>query len=140
MPSIPLLHLFLILTAVLLNTLAQLLLKAGTNAIGVLHWGGSSDFWSNLLRLGLQPHLIAGLACYVVSFGIWVAALFKVPVSIAYPLLSIGYLLNAVAAWYFLGEHLQVNQLLGMGLIISSGIAATVLRARAAPGAPAQEE
>ena len=108
MPSIPLLHLFLILTAVLLNTLAQLLLKAGTNAIGVLHWGGSSDFWSNLLRLGLQPHLIAGLACYVVSFGIWVAALFKVPVSIAYPLLSIGYLLNAVAAWYFLGEHLQV--------------------------------
>ena len=118
MPSIPLLHLFLILTAVLLNTLAQLLLKAGTNAIGVLHWGGSSDFWSNLLRLGLQPHLIAGLACYVVSFGIWVAALFKVPVSIAYPLLSIGSLLNAVAAWYFLGEHLQVNQLLGMGLII----------------------
>ncbi|WP_313074068.1 SMR family transporter [Melaminivora sp.] len=111
--------LILILVAVLLNTLAQLLLKAGTNAIGVLHWGGAGQLWANALRLGLQPQLLAGLACYVVSFGIWVAALFKVPVSIAYPLLSLGYLLNAAAAWYFLGESLQPAQLLGMALIVA---------------------
>ena len=68
-----------ILTGVLLNAGAQLLLKAGTNAepLG--------------LRLAIEPHILAGLACYVVSVVVWVVALSKVPVSMAYPMLSIGY-------------------------------------------------
>ena len=95
-----------ILTGVLLNAGAQLLLKAGTNAepLG--------------LRLAIEPHILAGLACYVVSVVVWVVALSKVPVSMAYPMLSIGYVVNAIAAYYLLGETVTPMRLAGIGVII----------------------
>jgi len=95
-----------ILTGVLLNAGAQLLLKAGTNAMPLG------------LRLAIEPHILAGLACYVVSVVVWVIALSKVPVSIAYPMLSIGYVVNAVAAYYLFGEAVTPLRLVGIGVII----------------------
>jgi multidrug transporter EmrE-like cation transporter len=41
-----------------------------------------------------------------------------VPVSIAYPMLSIGYIVNAVAAWYLFGEALSPMKLAGIGVIV----------------------
>jgi len=95
-----------ILAGVLLNAAAQLLLKAGTNAVPLG------------LRLALEPHVLGGLACYVVSVVVWVVALSRVPVSIAYPMLSIGYVVNAIAARYLLGEALTPMRLAGIAVII----------------------
>ena len=95
-----------ILTGVLLNAGAQLLLKAGTNAAPLG------------LRLAIEPHILAGLACYVVSVVVWVVGLSKVPVSIAYPMLSIGYVVNAIAAYYLLNEQVTPLRLAGIGVII----------------------
>ncbi len=36
----------------------------------------------------------------------------------AYPMLSIGYVLNAVAAWYLFGESLSAQKLVGIGFIV----------------------
>jgi multidrug transporter EmrE-like cation transporter len=96
----------LILVGVLLNAAAQLLLKAGTNAMPLG------------LRLALEPHILAGLACYVVSVVVWIVALSRVPVSIAYPMLSIGYVVNALAAWYLLGEAVTPMRIAGIGIIV----------------------
>ena len=38
--------------------------------------------------------------------------------SIAYPMLSIGYVAHAIAAWYFFGEAVSVMRLAGIGVII----------------------
>jgi multidrug transporter EmrE-like cation transporter len=107
----------LILLGVLLNAGAQLLLKAGTNAVG--HFAFSRD---NILPVGWQlatePHIMGGLACYVISVVVWIMALSRVEVSIAYPMLSIGYVVNAIAAWYLFGEALGVARLTGIGIII----------------------
>ena len=45
-------------------------------------------------------------------------ALSRVEVSIAYPMLSVGYVLNAVAAWYLFGEAVTPMRLVGIGVII----------------------
>jgi drug/metabolite transporter (DMT)-like permease len=104
-------------TGVLLNALAQLLLKAGTNAIGVITF--TRDNWTTLgTRMALEPHFIAGGACYVLSLVVWIIGLSRVPVSIAYPLLSLGYVLNAIGAHYLLGESLTAGRIGGIGLII----------------------
>jgi multidrug transporter EmrE-like cation transporter len=95
-----------ILVGVLLNAAAQLLLKAGTNAMPLG------------LRLAIEPHILVGLACYVVSVVVWVVALSRVQVSIAYPMLSIGYVVNAIAAWYLLGEAVTPMRLVGIGIIV----------------------
>ena len=107
----------LVLTGVLLNAAAQLLLKAGTNAVG--HFEFHVD---NLipvgLKLALEPHILGGMACYAVSLVVWIMALSRVPVSIAYPMLSIGYVINAFVAWHWLGEALAAQKLLGIGFIV----------------------
>lgn len=107
----------LVLLGVLLNAAAQLLLKAGTNSIGVFAF--TRD---NLLPVGLkvatEPHILGGLACYGISVVVWIMALSRVEVSIAYPMLSIGYVVNAVAAWYLFGEPVTPTRLIGIGIIV----------------------
>ena len=107
----------LVLTGVLLNAAAQLLLKAGTNRIG--EFAFSLD---NVVPIGLKvassPFVIGGLACYGVSVVVWILALSRVPVSIAYPMLSIGYIVNAGAAWFLFGESLTAQKLVGIGFIV----------------------
>jgi multidrug transporter EmrE-like cation transporter len=53
-----------------------------------------------------------------VSVVVWILALSRVPVSVAYPLLSIGYVVNAVAAWMLFGESLSAQKLIGIGFIV----------------------
>ena len=107
----------LILTGVLLNAAAQLLLKAGTNAVG--HFEFHLD---NLVPIGtkiaLQPYIIGGMACYAISLVVWIMALSRVPVSLAYPMLSIGYVINAIVAFYWFGEPLAMQKMLGIGFIV----------------------
>lgn len=107
----------LVLTGVLLNAAAQLLLKAGTNRIGEFAFS-----IENLLPVGTKvatsPPILAGLACYAVSVVVWIMALSRVPVSVAYPMLSIGYVVNALAAWALFGESLAMQKLVGIGFIV----------------------
>ncbi len=107
----------LILTGVLLNAAAQLSLKAGTNTIGVIGIK-KGRMLSLLFDIITQPYIIGGLTCYVFSVAIWIIALSRVDVSVAYPMLSIGYIVNAFAAWYLFGEMLTPAKLIGIGIII----------------------
>jgi multidrug transporter EmrE-like cation transporter len=107
----------LVLAGVLLNAAAQLLLKAGTNRIGVFAFTPA-----NILPIGLriaaEPFVLGGLACYVISVLVWIMALSRVEVSIAYPMLSIGYVVNAAAAWYLFGEAVTAQRMVGIATII----------------------
>jgi multidrug transporter EmrE-like cation transporter len=107
----------LLITGVLLNAGAQLLLKAGTNSIGTFAFSPANVVpigW----KIATEPHILGGLACYVVSVVVWILALSRVEVSVAYPLLSIGYVVNAIAAWYLFGEAVTPMRLTGIGIII----------------------
>lgn len=107
----------LVLAGVLLNAAAQLLLKAGTNGIGAFAFTAG-----NLVPVGIKvasnPFIVSGLGCYAVSVVVWIMALSRVEVSLAYPMLSIGYVVNAVAAWYLFGEALTAQRMIGIGTII----------------------
>jgi multidrug transporter EmrE-like cation transporter len=107
----------LIFAGVMLNATAQILMKAGTNAVG--HFEFSAQ---NILPIGLKLatewHIVAALFCYALSVVVWILALSRVPVSIAFPMLSMAYVVNALAAWYFLNEPFNSMKLAGMGVII----------------------
>ena len=107
-----------LLAGVLLNACGQLLLKAGTNAVGQfqLQLGNLIPIG---LKLGLEPQILGGLACYVVSVGVWIVGLSRVEVSLAYPMLSLGYVVNALAAWWLFGEALGPARWAGMALILA---------------------
>ena len=107
----------IILTGVSLNAVAQLLLKAGTTSLGTL-FPSHERIYTEFFRILLQPFVMGGLICYVVSVSLWIAALSKVPVSIAYPMLSIGYIANAIAAYYLFDEALTLQKMVGIGIIV----------------------
>ena len=106
-----------LITGVLLNAIAQLLLKAGTNRVGAFAFS-----WDNVVPIGVKlamnGPILGGLACYVVSVVVWILALSRVPVSVAYPLLSVGYIVNAVAAWMLFGESITAQKMAGIGFIV----------------------
>lgn len=108
----------LILLGVFLNTGAQLMLKAGMTQIGHFEFSAA-----NLVPIGIKvmgnPPIITGLCMYVASVCVWLLVLSRVQVSFAYPMLSIGYIVNALAANYFFGEPLTSVRMLGIFIIIS---------------------
>ena len=105
------------ITSVLLNAAAQLFLKAGTNAVGTVSFGGA-DTMQTLMQIARVPWFWAGFACYGISLFTWIATLSRAPVSVAYPLLSIGYVVNALIAYWLFGESLTVQKIVGIGFIV----------------------
>lgn len=107
----------LLLFGVILNALAQFLLKAGTNSVG--HFEFHLD---NVVpvgwKLATDPWIVGGMVCYGVSLVVWIMGLSRVPVSIAYPLLSLGYVINAVMAHYLLGESVNLQRMIGIAFIV----------------------
>mgnify|MGYP001570044401 CR=1 FL=1 len=101
-----LLSFFYVSVAVVLGTAAQLFLKAGTNATPVG------------FGLALEPRILAGVGCYAVSLAVWILALSRTPVSVAYPMVSLGFALNAVLAWWLLGEAMTPMRMTGIAVII----------------------
>jgi multidrug transporter EmrE-like cation transporter len=108
----------LILSGVLLNACAQLLLKAGMIQIGQFEFSLANAIPVGLKVMGNLP-IITGLSLYVASVGVWLLVLSRVQVSLAYPMLSIGYIVNALAAYYLFGEPLTSMRVAGIFVIIT---------------------
>jgi drug/metabolite transporter (DMT)-like permease len=102
---------------VLLNALAQLGLKAATRVTGPLI---ATD--SGVLKRGLElltvPSLWYAVSAYGLSLVVWLVGLSRVPVSQAYPLLSLGYVINIGLAWWLLGEVPNAQRVGGIAIIV----------------------
>ena len=107
-----------IISGVLLNACAQLLLKAGTNALGGAIHLTMSNWFETFIKVATQLPILGGLACYGVSLVVWIIGLSRTDVTIAYPMLSLGYVVSAVGAWMFLGEVIPPQRLLAIGVIM----------------------
>jgi drug/metabolite transporter (DMT)-like permease len=106
-----------LLCGVLLNAFAQLWLKAATRISGPLV-ATDASVMTKALKLLAVPSLWYALTAYGVSVIVWIVGLSRVPVSQAYPLLSLGYVLNIGLAWWLFGEVPNVQRVLGVGVII----------------------
>lgn len=108
--------LLILLTAVL-NTAAQLLLKAGMSRIGEFSFA-AHNFMPIALKIISSPFILLGLLIYVTSVSLWLLVLSRVPVSIAYPMTSLAYIFNVLGAYIIFGEHINLIQILGIFVII----------------------
>ncbi len=108
----------LILVGVLLNASAQLLLKAGMERIGDFAFS-FENIWPIAMQVAANPYIIIGLSFYVLSVVVWLLVLSRCEVSFAYPMLSIGYIVNAIAAYYLFSENLSALRIAGIAVIIA---------------------
>jgi multidrug transporter EmrE-like cation transporter len=107
----------LILTGVGLNAAAQLLLKVATKPLAHLNAFNADVLGSSVWILLRSLPFWTGMVCYGASLCVWVAALTKAPVSTAYPMLSLGYVVVAAVSVAWLGETLTPAKILGIALI-----------------------
>ena len=103
---------------VLLNAFAQLGLKAATRVTGPLIVPGGGT-WNRALELITVPSLWFALSAYGLSVVVWLVGLSRVPVSQAYPMLSMGYVINIGLAWWLLGEVPNAQRVIGIGVIVA---------------------
>jgi multidrug transporter EmrE-like cation transporter len=107
----------LILSGVGLNAAAQLLLKVATKPLAHFSVFNADTLNSSVIILCKSPSFWTGMLCYAASLCVWVAALSKAPVSTAYPMLSLGYVVVAAVSVAWLGETLTPGKVLGIALI-----------------------
>jgi multidrug transporter EmrE-like cation transporter len=107
----------LILTGVGLNAAAQLLLKVATKPLAEFSVFNADTLNSSVFILFKSLPFWCGILCYAGSLCVWVAALSKAPVSTAYPMLSLGYVVVAAVSVAWLGETLTPAKVLGIALI-----------------------
>lgn len=105
--------LLLILISVLLGAAGQVLLK-----MGALRVGPASEVGLLLWRIVTSPHILAGFALYGVASVLWIVVLSRAPLSLAYPLLSLGYVIVLLASAYLFGETIPAVRVAGVAAII----------------------
>ncbi len=104
----------LLLIAIVLSTFGEVLLKVGVNRIGTITLAPGT-----LIRAFLQWQVLVGFALLFGGSLFWLAVLSRVNLSIAYPLLAIGYILTTIWALVFLKEPVPASRWLGIGAICS---------------------
>ncbi|WP_417471463.1 EamA family transporter [Luteimonas mephitis] len=115
-------YLFVAIT-IALTVYGQLVIKWQVDLVGP-SINGSSPL-SFYLQLLLNPWVLSGLAAAFAASLSWMAALSKLPLSHAYPLTALSFVLVVVCGATLFAEPLGRYQLIGVALIVA-GIAVGV--------------
>lgn len=107
----------IILLCVGLNTLAQLLMKKGLLGLGAINLAWST-LAKTLWQVAGNPWIIGGVGCFVISLILWLIALSRLELGVAYPMMSLGYVFTAVLGYWLLGENLTPLRLFGIFVIM----------------------
>jgi multidrug transporter EmrE-like cation transporter len=112
----------LILGGVGLNAAAQLLLKVAARPLAQFSGLNADTLTGSIVILSKSLPFWSGMVCYGLSVCLWLAALSKAPVSTAYPMLSLGYVVVAAVSVIWLGESMTPAKVLGIALICAGVI------------------
>lgn len=96
-----------VIASLFLGSAGQVLFKLGMR--------GATGVWSALV----SPSVLLGLTCYALSTLFWLRALARVPLTLAYPLLSLNFITVPILSHLFLREPIPSGLVAGTALIIA---------------------
>ena len=106
----------LLLLNVALVTAAQVLLKAGTVKFAAV--SQSKGVVSAFFKIIVNPYIMGGTSCYVLSLVLWIYILTRAKLSMAYPIMSLSYVTVMVLSVLLFRENINFNQWIGALLIV----------------------
>jgi multidrug transporter EmrE-like cation transporter len=98
---------------VLLSSIAQLVMKRGMGAPATAAMG------STYMQALSSPFVWVGLMLYGTSALLWLWVLSRLDVSVAYPLVSLGFVVTLVLGVLWLGEPFSWMRVAGCTLIVT---------------------
>ena len=72
----------------------------------------------SIIKILFSPFIFSGLVMYGFATILWLFILSRVPLSVAYPVQSIAYVLAVFGAYFFFHEPLSPTKIIGVILII----------------------
>jgi drug/metabolite transporter (DMT)-like permease len=109
--------LVLLIPAILLSTTGELFFKMGMNRIGGFAFNPTA-LKTVLPRVIRTPFIWIGFVGFGLGAVFWLGVLSRVPLSLAYPILALSYLVVVVEAWLFLHERVSRQRLLGVFIVV----------------------
>lgn len=103
----------LLIVNIFLGVAGQFFLKTGVTSINI------PFTLANLPKILFSPMVFLGFFLYGVSSIVWIYILKNLPLSVAYPTLSLGYVVILFISYKFLGEHIGPLNIIGVFLIVS---------------------
>ncbi|MBU1672666.1 MAG: EamA family transporter [Actinobacteria bacterium] len=119
-----LVNVVLLVISIGLAVVGQLAMKAGMNR--VTHDGedplkpGDLAHPVNLLKRMVEdgPWALAGIVLYAISAVFWLIVLSRVPLSVAYPIVAVGYVVVVFYSWLVFKEEVGWISWVGLALIV----------------------
>lgn len=107
----------LLLVAISLGSAGQLLLKSGLRELAE-----DAGVKAIIASIFTNLRVFLGFACYGLSSLVYLVAIKHLPLSLAYPMVALSYVIVVVASWWFFHEHLPVLRIVAVGVILAGVI------------------
>lgn len=106
-----------VVVTIVFTVLGQLLIKSQAMHAGSLPagWADRLGFFLNLL---FSFRVMAGLLSAVIAAFAWMLAMTKLPINVAYPMMSLTYPLVFILGWFLFGEAISQWRVMGICLIL----------------------
>ena len=111
-----------LLPAMLFSTTGELFLKRGMNEIGSFDFASVSTIVPTFIKIISNPWIWIGFIGFGGGSIFWLSVISRVPLSLAYPMLALSYVIIVVESWIFLGEGLHPMRIIG-SLVVGVGVA-----------------
>ena len=105
----------LLLLSILLAVAGQLFMKQGMRMIGTFPL---AQLLPRLLSIVFNPFVFVGLGMFVISSVFWLAVLSRFNLSVAYPMVAMGYIIVALFSMWFFNEPVTWVRWLGIFAIV----------------------
>ncbi len=102
----------------LFSTTGELFLKKGMNQVGSFDFAAVSEIVPTLLKIAANPNIWIGMIGFVGGSVFWLSVISRAPLSLAYPMLSLSYVIVVIESWIFLNEGLHPLRVVGSLVII----------------------
>ncbi len=107
-----------LILSIVLGACGQIFMSIAMKSAGsIQRASGAMELFWYYVNAGLSVPMFLAVACYGVSFLFWLAVLSTKDLSLARPLMSLGYLIT-LAYGFYAGEHVTWERALGTVLII----------------------
>jgi multidrug transporter EmrE-like cation transporter len=108
----------MVLVPVLIGVVGQICLKYGMAQVGKFSFESAAGMLPQFVRAFSNIWVLIGFAFYFLSSLFWMIVLSKVDLSVAYPLLSMGYVFVLIASWMLFREPVTLIRWVGVFVIM----------------------
>ena len=107
----------LVLPSIIFLVAAQMCLKVATVKLRAIRLQHLNKL-QLLIKSVFNSFIITAFFLYAIGFVLWLVVLSKLNVNVAYPMMSLGYVLNAIVAYFLFKEPLSKRSFMGIVIIM----------------------